>query len=283
VTTLPIFPPGVLEASKNNKLIVFLGAGISCAAGLPDWNNVKNNLITRLRENKLCEESVLQQYTRMDFYECFELIRSTNVKIYQETIDKSVELNDQVKIENYKNWIKIIKSWKPIAIVSTNVDELLLNYSGCSKDDFRTKDNCAPQDLKSNKVFLIHGVGKESIWTLNIRDTLYGNRNFENFLWNVFGSYTVLFMGTSFREKWREYVKLNPALQGQKRYFHYALLPSAPEYISDLELEQFSGVHAIKYDNSDGVHINFAATIENWNLSKPRLNEDDITKAGTPK
>lgn len=34
------FPNQLIEAISDNKLIIFIGAGLSCAAGLPLWKQI---------------------------------------------------------------------------------------------------------------------------------------------------------------------------------------------------------------------------------------------------
>jgi NAD-dependent SIR2 family protein deacetylase len=46
---IPRLPALVEQAADERRLILFLGAGISCAAGLPSWDKVKRELMDQAR------------------------------------------------------------------------------------------------------------------------------------------------------------------------------------------------------------------------------------------
>lgn len=284
MTSAPQFPSGLLEAVNNNRFIVFVGAGLSCSAGLPSWNKVRDDLISKFRLKPGYSENIRSEYKQLDFYDCFESIRSHDETIYKEIINQSLILGEGIKTESYKKWFDAIRSWQPTAIITTNVDDLMMSYSGYRADQFRYKTECSPQELRGNKTFLLHGNKDNSVWTVDHRNTLYSDDCFKNFLWNVFGSYSVLFLGTSFRERWVEFARLSTYMRTNgQRPFHYALVPSDEGHITPTHLKDFFGIEVIQYDNSDGSYRNFGATIESWKFDRRVIAEDDISKAAKEK
>lgn len=274
------FPPNLLEAIKGNRLIVFIGSGLSCAVGLPSWNEVRDDLIAKFRLKSGYSEDIRNEYKQMDFYDCFESIRTHDETIYKEIIAQSLQLGENIKTETYKRWFGVIRSWGPAAIISTNIDDLMVNYSGFRSDHFRYKKECSPQELQDNKIFLIHGNRTDSVWTVDYRNSLYDEQCFRNFLWNVFGSYSVLFIGTSFREKWLEFARLSTYMRNKtQKPSHYALTPSDESHIPPTHLKDFFGIEVIQFENSDGSYKNFGTTIEAWELTTPSIGDDDITRA----
>ncbi len=268
---LPDLPPKARDASKNKRLIVFLGSGISSAAGLPDWKRVRRRLATEC--SLPTDKEHLREIWKRDndeYYEVFEEIRGESAESYAKIIKESLDIK-QADLIKYLKWLKIIKSWQPVAIVTTNIDELLPNTGLYEKGQYRYQKDLYPQELREGKIFFLHGIGDQGIWSHGDVKDFYRHDDTKAFFWNMFGSYCVLFIGCSFKDRWKNLLEIKAPDISQ--CYHYALIPSQ-EHAERSTSRFFNNVEFLVYDNSTG-YDNFGLTIEKWG-TKPNLFENDI-------
>lgn len=255
------------RAADERRLIIFLGAGISCAVGLPPWDKVKSDLIDTVRLSPDADENTKDQLRNMDIYACFERIYRMDRTIYEHILNQSLCTSDE-NVDKFKMLLRALKSLNPVSIVTTNVDDLLLDCGVLKRNQFRYMEECAPQELRDDKVFCLHGNREKHVF--NSYDTkLYDSSDFRNFLNNLFGSYCVLFIGFSFRDrKLLECAELNREFarrpENDSYVAHVALLPSNHKGRPFLELEQQYGIYVLEYDNADDSYTNFEKTILSW-------------------
>jgi len=267
---LPSLPNEIKIAAKERRLLIFLGAGISCAAGLPSWEEVKGILLKKCRDKFVEDPIRFQEISNMPYYECFSEVFRIDRDTYNKELNKALSCNDE-QLDIFKKLINTIKKLNPCSIITTNVDDLLTRCGLYTPDKFRYREQCCPQELREDKVFCLHGTKENAVFNRFELVGLYGNPDFKNFLYNVFGSYSVLFLGYSFKdEALRETMRINVYYQTQKEdyTFHYALLPSDAQINEILYQRQF-GIRIIRYDNSKQNYENFIPTIESWTGVKP--------------
>ena len=259
-------PDEVRRASKERRLILFLGAGLSCAAGLPGWEAVKQELISKFRLRPDQNEDLRQEFQSMDPYACFEAVRRQDQTTYEEVIDGSLR-SERANMTRFNQLLDNLCSLQPVSFVTTNFDDLLLDSTPFRKDQFRYTDHCAPQELHMNRVFCLHGHREKYIFNSYDRDALYANTHFRCFLNNLFGSYCVLFLGFSFKDRQLlDCAVLNPDFSRDNDGFadHFALLPSNHTDPPDYELLMRYGIRVFRYDNEDGTYRNFVSSISSW-------------------
>jgi SIR2-like domain len=263
---LPRLPDDVQRASQAGRLIIFLGAGLSCAAGLPSWEKVKEELITKVRLRPSEGEDLIQQFQSMDPYACFEAIYRRDRTIYEEVVDRSLR-SEHANMILFNQLLDTLLSLQPISFVTTNFDDLLVDSKKFRKDQFRYTYHCAPQELREDKVFCLHGHREKNVFNSHDRDALYGNTHFRCFLNNLFGSYCVLFLGFSFTDRQLlDCAALNPDFSRDNHEFagHFALLPSDHFDPPHYQLLILSGIRVFRYDNEDRTYRNFASSISSW-------------------
>jgi UDP-2,3-diacylglucosamine pyrophosphatase LpxH len=160
-----------------------------------------------------------------------------------------------------------VRFLKPVSFVTTNIDDLLVDSKKFKNNQFRFTNQCAPQDLRDDKIFCLHGNREKNIFNSHDVETLYENAHYRCFLNNLFGSYCVLFLGFSFRDRrLLDCAALNPDFSRENHKYagHFALLPSDQDTVSDYELRMHYGIQVFRYDNTDGSHKNFVSSISSW-------------------
>jgi NAD-dependent SIR2 family protein deacetylase len=52
-----LFPPSLVKEIWKRRCVLFVGAGLSAAAKLPDWKSLLRAMVTRLEDEDLARES----------------------------------------------------------------------------------------------------------------------------------------------------------------------------------------------------------------------------------
>jgi hypothetical protein len=264
----PALPGEIVKAASERRLVIFLGAGISCAAGLPSWNSLKDELIMEMRLYADEDDGVRSQLREMNFYKCFQAVSLRDRTIYDKIIKKSLKLSGGgINLSRFQQLIKSLKSLKPVSFVTTNVDDLLYDCRGFNTGQFRKKEQCYAHEIPEDKVFCLHGSAEQNIFKNDDLNELYQRSTFQNFLSTLFSTYNVLFVGFSFRDdELLKHAELPPLPErGTDNLIrHFALLSSDHTKPPPLELSTFYGIKALPYENADGKHDNFPSTILSW-------------------
>lgn len=243
-------PPAILQASKDKRLILFLGAGISYAAGMKRWDEIRNDLIDDFRPLPGRSDNLKDQLKGMDDpYKCFESICNHDRNIYEKILEKSLEDKSNTNFQLFRRLVANLLTLKPVATITTNFDGLLEVCGEFPKGEFRYMKDCAAQELSNSLVFFIHGDAKKKYFRSS-ESGLYNDPHFRAFLLNAFCSYNVLFVGYSFRDELlMSYLRLHPRFLENNRGHvrHYALVDKGLADKRSEELKDFYGVEVIPY------------------------------------
>jgi len=179
----------IRKAMNNNKLVIFVGAGVSANSGLPSWKDLVNEFRKGigLKENELSDDDYLKipQY----YYNL------RKEKEYYELINEVFNVNAVPNILH-----DLIFQFNPTTIITTNYDELIeeraeekgLFYDVVSRD----KD--LPYTQNDKMIIKMHGDLKYNNIVLKEEDYLSYSSNFklmENYIKSLLSSNVVLFIG----------------------------------------------------------------------------------------
>ncbi|MCH8295747.1 hypothetical protein IH992_32105, partial [Candidatus Poribacteria bacterium] len=135
----PPLPDEIKKAAHERRLIVFLGAGISCAVGLLDWDKVKKNLINQAN----FPDNLKYELQNTEIYACFEAVYRKDPTTYKQILDSALSSN-KANGNEFRRLLDVFKLLKPVSIVTTNVDNLLLECGIFQPEQFRYMEECAP-------------------------------------------------------------------------------------------------------------------------------------------
>lgn len=140
------------EAIKNNRLVVFAGAGISKDSGIPLWNElveeVKSTLNEPIKEDDSLKiaQMLYNEKGEKEYYDVVQNILFKNAKQYNPLHELILDLEPQhIITTNYDNYFENVIENKglPFSIVSKDLDlpyaehnSLLIKYHG----DFENKN-----------------------------------------------------------------------------------------------------------------------------------------------
>lgn len=182
----------IKQAMRQNKLVIFAGAGVSKSAGVPLWGE----LIDELKK-----ELDLPQY-ETDFLKIPQLYK--NLRKGKEYLERIKEiLMDGCVLPNKIH--ESILDLKPCHIVTTNYDDLFEQAIANSNSSFFTvsKDEDLPFNRGERLLIKMHGDFKSGNIVLTENDYLDYEKNFpliRSYLMSIFASKLVLFVGFSFSD-----------------------------------------------------------------------------------
>ena len=202
IPSIPDLPSELYVAHLQEKLAIFIGAGVSRLAGCDNWETLAANLLSICREKKL-----------INYYE-EERIKSFSDNKRKITIAKELLFNNGFAKEFYKCFKKSLNFKQAIRIpFFTNIKKLgdiyiTTNADKCFESiiqDKDTKKDWNYESVKPEKKHLYHIHGHQSnnkslVFTASEYHKRYIDESFINFLKEVFKNYTVLFIGYGLAE-----------------------------------------------------------------------------------
>lgn len=209
------YPELLVEAIKNDKLVIFCGAGISMSepTNLPSFNELSDKIAELTNQEKRNDESDEQYLGRVE-----NLGHDVHSKVCDILNATQTQPNT-----NHETLIDFFK--KDIRIVTTNYDIML--ESALEKKDRKARIYsypALPYGDKFNGIIHLHGE-VENPKDIVLTDSDFGKSymyhgNITMFLRGLFESeYTVLFIGYSYSDIVMKYFTRSlPDLSGKKRY-----------------------------------------------------------------
>ena len=179
----------IKEAFNQNKLAIFVGAGVSKNSGLPDWGE----LIEDLRKDLKIQETDFLKVAQLYYLAVGEVTYLQNIKSY---FDTKAEPN---AIHNY------IFELKPKYIITTNWDSLLEDYN--NKIFNKYKVISSDKDLVSSNIdkmiIKMHGDFNSEKFVFKEDDYINYSKDYpliENFIKSILSTHTILFIGYSYSD-----------------------------------------------------------------------------------
>ncbi|MGE6771645.1 SIR2 family protein, partial [Bacillus velezensis] len=250
----------IQEASENNKLVVFVGAGVSANSGIPTWNELIKEFAQDLGEFDVDRSPDL--YMKIPQY----YFNERGEKEYFE------KMNEVFSKKKYKpNPIhKEIFKLKPTHIITTNYDTLLEEAAIEEGQFFHTvkHDLDLPYDNFNKTIIKMHGDFENRNIVLKEDDYLNYSSNFtliESYIKALIATNTVLFIGYSINDS-----NFNLIFQWVKNilrnHFQPAYLIESSKKYSRMEHAYYKnrGINILYYDEISNMPNNNIFDISNW-------------------
>jgi hypothetical protein len=182
----------VREAMDNNKLVVFVGAGVSANSNLPSWSELIKEICKSLGID--CNKQMnAEDFMRIAQY----YYNQRGMKEYYDTIFQKFDVKIQPNLLH-----QYILKMSPQHIITTNYDDLIeqaINKSILFYDVV-CEDNDLPYTPNGRLLLKMHGDFKKRNIVLKEDDYLSYSKNFklmETFIRALFVNHLVLFIGYS--------------------------------------------------------------------------------------
>ncbi|MFL0162951.1 SIR2 family protein [Aquirufa salirivi] len=184
----------ILEASENDQLVIFIGAGVSINSGIPSWKDLIAKLVNELPESI--------KNSGEDFLKIAQLYK--NHRGQKEYLDK-IRLELKNGKATFNPIHEVIFKLKPAHIVTTNYDDLLEQAILFKNLQYYVinKDNDLPFASYNKHLIKMHGDLNIGNIVLTEDDYLNYSINFpliESYVKSLFASKLILFIGFSFND-----------------------------------------------------------------------------------
>jgi hypothetical protein len=257
---MPIeIPDLLLRAVRDGKCVLFVGSGLSSAAGYPGWSELVSTLVNAAKTLPYARTKGLEEFEKeRDLFTLAEFARSAlgisqYTTLLREQLGKPVrptKAHLMVALTNYRGFI------------STNYDRLLetaLTQARNWTPNTFTADSISslatalynPEPF----VFKLHGdIGSAESIVLTSQDydrLILRSPHVRSFLQAIFLNYTLIFIGYSLRDPDFQLVLRELTLIFQNYIpTHYALIPDAGEFTVDHLLTRMN-IQVIPYSPED--------------------------------
>ncbi|MCU4842060.1 SIR2 family NAD-dependent protein deacylase [Bacillus thuringiensis] len=223
-----------LLSDKINKIVPFLGSGVSIPLGLPDWGG----LIWKMKE-KLPKQDDQDYFETLmnkgDFLgaldlvlECSPILNTENrIKEY---VSKRIRDDFNGDVDDFLHNIKDILNLNSDFVITTNYDNALSYYKkgyGTAKTTDDIEDLQELFDEKQQQIIHFHGMAdrrKTMIVTRQDYDEFYDNQKTKDILNGIMAGKSLIFIGFSFQDFYFQelYTRIRTNIGGE----HFIILPN---------------------------------------------------------
>ncbi|PFD98944.1 SIR2 family protein [Bacillus sp. AFS023182] len=232
----------LLLKERVNKLVPFLGAGVSIPLGLPSWSG----LIWNMRES-LSTSDDKEEFEGLindgDFLGALDYIRDysptlNHIDRIKTQISTKVKLDLKYNVDDSKHNIKDIINLASDFILTTNYDNALISYRDTAKDGYITpvpvndiEDLQEQFDEGQKQVIHFHGMADRKstmIVTKDDYEELYANEKTKGILNGIMSGKYLVFIGFSFNDAYFAdlYTKIKGSVGGE----HFIIVPNLTKH-----------------------------------------------------
>lgn len=223
-----------LLIDKSNKIVPFLGSGVSIPLGLPDWGG----LIWEMKE-KLSKEEDQEYFESLmdkgDFLGALDLVLEFSPTLNTESrikeyVSKRIREDFKGDVDDSLHNIKDILNLNSDFVITTNYDNALSHYKKEYTTAKTTDDIEGLQELfdeKQQQVIHFHGMAdrrKTMIVTRQDYDEFYDNSKTKDILNGIMAGKSLIFIGFSFQDLYFQelYTRIRANIGGE----HFIILPN---------------------------------------------------------
>ena len=188
----------IINASAENSLTIFVGAGVSALSHAPRWSDMIDQICDLLGQDRK------KSYSSDDFLQIPQIYFNEigrNKKRYYSFLSKVLDTSTLETNEIHKMLIKL----RPASILTTNFDELLEDAAAaeCYSMKVIASDDEVSAINGGRFILKVHGDLKHQNIVFKEEDYLSYSDNFkliETLLKSIFSTNTVLFIGYSLND-----------------------------------------------------------------------------------
>jgi len=245
----------IIESLNSNKLILFIGSGLSIPLGFPNWNELIMKILEELSQEEEKYKVLISglEHGMLDTFEVLNKIYNKKREVY-EVLDKTFDISlDTLDLLLHKKLGKISPK-----IITTNYDRLIESATGFRKIVFDNTFHLAKLTEKENFVLKLHGCiddPKKCILFEQDYGELYKENAAIDRMRSLISDHTILFIGFSLTDEYvkKQFEYINRIYEGFSKQHYYIT--------ADNSSEEISGVKPIKLDHYNQLDTYFEQLI----------------------
>lgn len=253
-------PQELVDAFKSDRAGLFVGAGLSQAAGLPSWEGLLTDLIALVNQNQYKkDQSYIDELTRLSKDSSKYLIVAQELKDslqddFRKYIMKKYDDECPPPAEIHKKLIKLPYKF----IITTNYDTLLEDafvevFAKQAKVRTFNESADVSYDLWGNRQFILKAHGDASspqqgiVLTENdYREIIFNKLGYQSILQTLFSTKTILFAGSSL---------VDPELKLLLSFVHNAFHGGGPKHYALINTDEMNSVEADNWRKNFNIQI----------------------------
>lgn len=262
----------IQKASRDNRLVIFVGAGVSMNSGIPSWNALIDALKQDLPNGFSSETDALK------IAQAYKDTRGH--KEYMDKVKEILLYNKTVPNPLHKS----IFALNPCHVITTNYDDLLEQQLANEFTKFHVirEDKDLPQMASSNTLVKMHGDFATDNIVLTESDYLNYKDKFpliRAYVQSLFASKLVLFVGFSFTDLNLKMI-LNELqnILSENMQRAYLLSCEQPDYATMQYFEK-KGINILYLSKEDANNVNGDRYVDSKLLPEVGLHTDKILHA----
>jgi len=273
ILKIPAIPKQLLNGIKDNKCVLFAGAGASMDAKMPSWKELVVALVERLKEeysnlpNRELEEVEKLLCEGKYMILAAYCLRKLGAYEFSDVLKQKLSCNGK---KSYTHGLLAKIPFR--AVITTNFDLFIEQTNSANGRMCKT---LLPNDMNISEerlggalpVLKIHGSYETPdsivLTKAGIRELLFNKPQYNETLKQYFTENTVLFYGYSFNDPDIDFI-LQGIMADKKGLTrkHYALLPNVGEIEIAYLLQEYN-IQVISYDTENDGHLAARGFLEN--------------------
>lgn len=209
IHSIPPLPKEIVDAVNNNKLAIFIGAGVSRLIGCRGWGELAQNLVnccfsTKKEDGSPCinfkEKDTLSKFPdhKKTITICYSILKQNGFEDrFFDELEKSLDSDpESIKSQNIYDELYNLHG----LFITTNADRY---FADCKFSPLIVYKDFNPLDIDRTKLYHIHGLiphRTSLVFTVPQYIQRYTDKPFRTFLETIFEEYVVLFVGYGMSE-----------------------------------------------------------------------------------
>ncbi len=252
-------PPKLIESYKNKSFGIYVGAGMSRASGLPDWQTFLNNLIDYARDNGSINDAKRDELKALSNNPGNYLLLAEELKdILASDLPKYIKQKFDDKALKPSDTLCKIVQLKYKFIITTNYDTLIekayakvfsdipnpLTYKNASAINY---------NILTNEPFILkaHGDAKSAaneviLTEKDYRNIIFKEKGYQSVLHVLFSTCNVLFLGASLKD---------PELKLMLSYIHNIFHGGSPDHFALISQADITGTEIDRWRKDYNINI----------------------------
>ena len=279
IYSIPPLPKAIVDAVNNDKLAIFIGAGVSRLIGCMGWDELAQNLTNRCFSTKKEDGSPCINFNEKDTLSefldhkktitiCYSILKQNGFEdIFFEELEKSLDPNPELlKSKNIYDELYHLRG----LFITTNADRYFADHKFNPMQSVYKDFN--PSGIDRTKLYHIHGLiphRNSLVFTVPQYIQRYTDNPFRKFLETIFNEYVVLFVGYGMSEFELLDFLITKFDSNNGRYLkHFILMSYSTGGENSLVLDQHyynsMGISVLGYEKAELGHGQLYNVIKRW-------------------